>query len=294
MKYSKDQFLLLRNAYAEGQSITKLIKSWNWPIDFDAITLIYELQAGSYTNFSKRESLFVDNFTSEIVSYISKYLDRDSILLDCGTGESTNFLPILKKLSLENAFGIDASISRLSWARQNAKEFNVNLDLAAADMGCIPLPDKSIDASLTIHSLEPNGKKEADLVAEIGRVTRNYIFFVEPDFESGSQEQRERMSSLNFITGLDAAIANSGYSILEKLPIKNNSNALNCASLTVVDVRSERDKGKTDPVWVDPIYKLGLQEKEHGLINALGFWYPNLLGIPLLRKADTQYILSPA
>jgi len=294
VKYSKDQFLLLKDAYAKGQSITELIKSWNLPIDFDAITLIYELQAGSYTLFSKKESLFVENFTTEIVSYISKYLDRDSILLDCGTGESTNLLPILKKLCLENAYGIDASISRLSWAKQNAQEFNINLNLAVADMGCIPLPDKSIDASLTIHSLEPNGGKEADLVAEIGRVTRNFIFFIEPDFESGSEKQKERMGSLNFIKGLDVAIANSGYSILEKMPIRNNSNILNCASLTVVDVRSEKVHRKTPSVWVDPIYKFELQEKTEGLINDLGFWYPNLLGIPLLRKTDTQYLLSPA
>lgn len=294
MKYNKEQFLLLRKAHAEGQNMTKLIKSWDLPIDFEAITVIYELQAGTYTAFSKNEPLFVDSLTSEIVNYISKYLKSNSILLDCGTGESTNFLPILQKLGLENAFGIDASISRLSWAKQNAKEFNINLNLAAAEIGCLPLPDKSVDASMTIHALEPNGGKEVELVTEIGRVTRDFIFFIEPAFESGSEEQRERMRSLNYITGLDLAISKCGYSILDKVPIENNSNALNCAYLTVVDVRSEGYRRKSSAVWVDPIYGMELQENEYGLINHFGFWYPSLLGIPLLRKTDTQYLLSPA
>ena len=294
MNFSKEQFLQLLEAYAEGQNMTNLIKSWKLPVDFDAITIMYELQAGTYTSFSKKNSSFVDSFTSEIVGHISKYLKNDSILLDCGTGESTNFLPILRKLGLENALGIDASISRLSWARENAQEFDIKLNLAAADIGCLPLPDKSIDASITIHSLEPNGGKEVELVTEIGRVTRDFIFFIEPDFESGSKEQQERMSGLNFITDLDAAITKSGFSILNKVPISNNSNILNCASLTVVDVRTREEYTNNPSNWVDPIYKMKLRENENGLINQIGFWYPKLSGIPLLRKTDTQYLLSPA
>ncbi len=294
MKYNHEQFLSLSKAHAEGQSMSELIKSWNLPIDFNAITMIYELQAGSYTAFSKNQSALVESFTSEIVNYISKYLKSDSIVLDCGTGESTNFLPILKKLGLQDALGIDASISRLSWAEKNAREFRINLNLAAAEIGCLPLPDKSIDVSMTIHSLEPNGGKEIELVTEIGRVTRDFIIFIEPDYERGSEEQKARMTRLNYISDLDVAIRKSGYSILEKMPIINNSNDLNSASLTIVDVRSEGNRKSSSPVWVDPIFKLELREKEHGFINRLGFWYPSLLGIPLLRKTDTQYLLSPA
>jgi ubiquinone/menaquinone biosynthesis C-methylase UbiE len=282
----------LRNSYKEGLNLTELITGWGFPIDFETITLIYDLQAGTYTEHAAQNTKYIDFFTSEIVNILGKYLDKDMSVLDCGTGEGTTLIPILKKLGISSGYGIDASISRLLWAQKNAVNAKFDLTLAVSDLGNLPLGDNAVDAIMTVHALEPNGGQENFLINELGRVARKFVFLIEPDFENGSVEQKARMIKLGYITSLDEAIRKNGFKILEKIPMKSNSNELNAASITVIQI-TKINPQNSDLVWTDPKYKNKLNPYMNGLRSTFGLWYPMVNGIPLLRETDTQYLFSP-
>jgi ubiquinone/menaquinone biosynthesis C-methylase UbiE len=292
MKFTPKQFNELKNSYNSGLNLTELVSNWSLPIDFETISIIYDLQAGTYTNHAFQNTRYIEIFTSEIVNVLSKYLNNEMSVLDCGTGEGTTFIPILKKLRIRSGYAIDASISRILWAQQNAKNEKFDLNLAVSDLGELPLGDNSVDAIITVHALEPNGGRENVLINELGRVARKYVFLIEPDFENGSAGQKDRMKKLGYVKGLDAAIENNNYKILEKTPMKNNSNELNAASITVIQT-TKADLKNSELDWVDPIYKNKLNPYLGGLRSSVGLWYPMVNDIPLLRKTDTQYLLSP-
>jgi|688.fasta_scaffold386945_1 ubiquinone/menaquinone biosynthesis C-methylase UbiE len=292
MKFTPKQFNELKISYDKGLNLTELVSMWGYPIDFETISIIYELQAGTYTKHAIQNTEYIDIFTSEIVSVLGQYLNNNMSILDCGTGEGTTLIPILKKLKIPSGYAIDASISRVLWAQQNATKAKIDLNLAVSDLGQLPLGNNSVDAVITVHALEPNGGREIELIQELGRVARKYVFLIEPDFENASAEQKIRMKKLSYITGLDAAIKENGFKILVKIPIKNNSNELNAASITVVQT-NEVNQQNSDLTWTDPIYKSKLNPYLNGLRSFNGLWYPTVSNIPLLRKADTQYLLSP-
>ena len=297
--FSKDQLVELKKSYERGDNLTRMIAAWGLPINFEVISIIYELQSGTYTKYATENSNFLDLRCDEIASILRPYLNEDSILLDCGTGEGTTYIPLLKKLRIKMGFGIDSSISRLTYAKKNASISGIGLNLAAANIAKLPCPTKSVDAVLTIHALEPNGGEEVPLLTELGRVARKFLFLVEPDFQRAHEAQKQRMKSLNYIRNLEQTIDSCGFQLLEKIPIKNNSNLENKASMFVVDCSSgekltSEDHPKTKLKWVDPLFHEQLTEYEGGMTNHFGLWFPVIRGIPLLRESDTQYLLAPA
>ena len=292
MKFTPEQLIELRASYNQGFNLTELITSWGFPIDFEVISIIYDFQAGTYTKYANRNSNFLDIFTTEIVGVLGRYLSAEMSILDCGTGEATTLLPILEKLGLRSSYAIDASISRLLWAQENANSANYDLKLAVSDLGQLPLGDNAVDAILTVHALEPNGDRENILIKELGRVAREYIFLIEPDFENGSNEQKERMKNFGYIKGLDTAIQENNFKILEKLPMKNNLNHLNAASITIIQT-AKANQENSNLVWADPIFKNKLEPYMNGLRSSFGLWYPKVSNIPLLRASDAQYLFSP-
>jgi SAM-dependent methyltransferase len=292
MKFTPDQFISLRKAYGQGINLTNLISSWGIPIDFETISILYEFQSGTYTKDSDENPAYINAFTSEIVETLSSFIDKSMTVLDCGTGEGTTIIPILKKLGMQSGYGIDASISRVLWAQRNAAVAGINLNLAVSDLGQLPLTDNAVDVVVTIHALEPNHGRERELIKELGRVARRFMFLIEPDFEKASNEQKERMMKLRYVRGLDEALKECNFRILDKVPIVNNSNELNVAQLTVVDTgKTKQEKSKT--TWVDPIHREELTPYMNGLRSTLGLWFPLVDSIPLLKSTDAQYLLSP-
>ena len=292
MKFTQQQFIDLKQAYDQGDNLRELILSWGLPMDLETISIIYELESGTYTKYSNENPLYIDAFTSEIVCIMSKYLQKRMSLLDCGTGEATTLIPILKKLDMRSGYAIDASISRLLWAQQNAVAAKVDLKLAVSDIGNLPLLDNSVDAVLTVHALESNLGREIQLIRELGRVARRFMFLIEPDFENSSKVQKKRMTKLNYIRNIDTAIKKNSFKILDKVHVTNNANELNSSSITVVDTGKSRP-GKSNLTWVGPIYKEELRPYLNGLLSTSGLYYPKINGIPLFRSTDTQYLLSP-
>ena len=120
MKFTPEQFISLKQSYDQGINLTELILSWGMSIEPEVISIIYDFQAGTYTKNSNENPHQIDAITSEIVETLCRYLNKEMSLLDCGTGEATTIIPILKKLGMQSGYAIDASISRLLWAQQNA------------------------------------------------------------------------------------------------------------------------------------------------------------------------------
>lgn len=140
-------------------------------------------------------------------------------------------------------------------------------------MEYLPLSDNSNDALLTIHALEPNEGRESTLVSELKRVTKRYIFLIEPDFKSASAKQKMRIKQFGYIRNLDMVIEKNVLNILERVPIKNNSNKLNAAAITVIE-KANFGVQKSDLIWVDLIYRDRLNPFMSGLRTSVGLWYP--------------------
>lgn len=269
-----------------------MISNWGIPIDFDTISIIYDFQSGTYTEDSKKNPAYINAFTSEIVDTLCNFIEADMTVLDCGTGEGTTIIPILKKLGMRSCYGIDASISRVLWAQRNAAVAGIDLNLAVSDLGQLPLNDNAVDVVVAVHALEPNHGRECELIKELGRVARRFMFLIEPDFEKASKKQKERMMKLGYVRGLDDAIKENSSIILDKVSIVNNSNELNVAQVTIVDT-GKAEQEKSNSSWIDPIYRDELTPFMNGLRSTLGLWFPLVNGIPLLRSTDAQYLLSP-
>jgi hypothetical protein len=292
MKFTPEQFIGLRNAYDQGINLTNLISSWGIQIDSEIISIIYEFQSGTYTENSSKNPAYINAFTSEIVNTMCNFIEAEMTVLDCGTGEGTTIIPILKKLSMRSGYGIDASISRVLWAQRNAAAAGIDLNLAVSDLGQLPINDNAVDVVVTVHALEPSHGREGELIKELGRVARRFMFLIEPDFENASKRQKERMMELGYVRGLDDAIEQNNFTILDKVSIVNNSNELNVAQVTVVDT-SKTKQEKSNLTWVDPIHREELTPYMNGLRSTLGLWFPLVNNIPLLRSKDAQYLLSP-
>lgn len=89
------------------------------------IMISYDFQAGSYTAEYEKDPGKVDVFVKRLADTIDSLdCDKQSIL-DCGTGEATTFVPLLKKLKtkFDMNYGIDISWSRLKAAERLTKNW---------------------------------------------------------------------------------------------------------------------------------------------------------------------------
>lgn len=278
--------------YKEGNNLTTFIKNQDIEMNSDLIEIIYDLQSGTYTEALKNFSKFKTKFSDEIADNLKKYMNSLNSMIDVGTGELTTLIPIISTLDVSlELFATDISWSRLTWAKHNALKNNLNVQLVASEMSSIPLPDNSVDAILTIHAMEPNGGRTENILNEFMRVTRKYLFLIEPDYEIASQSQRDRMERLDYIKDLTSTINRLGLNLVEKKEIENNSNPLNCASFFVIE---KVNSFCNEPLWVCPLTKKPLMKNfdSSWMETDSGIYYPILKGIPLLRCKDAKYGLG--
>lgn len=293
----------LRQLFNEGENLTHWINSHNIQMNEELISIIYDLQAGTYTSAAKANPHRVKSFVAEIVSAIRLLPEYTEIstILDCGTGEGTTLIPLLDQLGFEGeVLGFDISLSRASWAARNAQHLD-NVQLFVAEMSSIPLPDYSIDLVLTVHSLEPNGSQERRLTNELSRVSARYVIMVEPDFENASTQQKTRMKRLGYIQELDEAISLANLNVLHKIPIEENGNPYNKASIWLCEKSDfklqarNQDEGTSTSGhhWIDPVFLSPLYLDDGWLKSRDGICYPKINNLPLLRKSDGFLYLNP-
>jgi hypothetical protein len=279
--------------YGSGINITETLSSENIEIDANIIELIYDLQAGTYTRAALVNSDLINKRIEEIYSYISEHIDKSGIFLDAGVGEANTLVPLQEKMKLEKPIlAFDISLSRVKWAQKNLSENNINSDLAVASLLSIPLSDNSVDFIFTSHALEPNGGNAIRILEEFNRITRKFIFLVEPDYENSGNQQKKRMDKLSYVKDLESSISKNGFELIQKIPLDVNSNENNRASLYIAKKRLENSLSNNQK-WVDPYFKSNLILHEGCYSTKEGFLYPIIKGIPMLREKDSLYYLSP-
>ncbi len=252
--------------------------------DQDIIEIAYDLQAGSYiANLTDPKMLTHKEEWGQRIADILRSLGVSSAC-EAGTGEATTLAFIAGAAGSEVTFsGFDISLSRTLHARDFLARNGVEARLFCADILRIPLPDSSVDAVITNHSIEPNGGFERPLLEELFRVCARYLVLVEPDYERGTEEQKKRMREHNYVRGIAGHLEHlpGRLRTYEGWPL--NVNPHNKASLFVFEKRDgTRPSSEFD--FVSPVNRRPLAEVGGELFCASeGLVYPTVLGIPILR-----------
>ncbi|MCC6779482.1 MAG: class I SAM-dependent methyltransferase [Hyphomicrobiales bacterium] len=219
-----------------------------------AILYSYDVQAGSYVAALEDEARrrFNDNFGRRVATVLDELAPTS--LLDAGVGEATSLAPVLRHMAARPAhvLGFDLSLSRLLYAHRHLDDQQQgNVALFTGALERIPLASASADVVLTMHAVEPNHGREADVLRELLRVARRYLVMIEPSYELAPPEGRARMERLGYVRELPAVLERLGHRPhrIEAWPL--NANPLNPAALIVV----EKQSGRSDaaPEFVSPI-----------------------------------------
>lgn len=280
----------LRAEYQKGKNITQLLKE-QYGTDNNSPEIIeasYELQAGSYTRAHSKESRAIYNqkYTSEIARTILE-LDQPGSILEAGVGEATTLSGVLSNIpSPVKSYGFDLSWSRLAYARSWLKKHNQNkTTLVTGNLFNIPFADNSIDIVYTSHSIEPNGGHEEEILAELLRVTRNYLVLLEPGYELASEEAQRRMEHHGYCKGLKQAAESLGAKVICHDLFPYTANPLNPTALTIIEKNTKASR-PSEPLAC-PIFKTPLIHAKGVMFSTEALMaYPIIDGIPCLRQEN--------
>lgn len=292
--------LRAKQAYAEGRNVTELLRqqqevSCNTP---EIIEIAYDIQAGAYIDKAEGQAELVDLYCQELAGLTAPHLGVGDIALDVGTGEITILSGLLKQLQNvpRHIFAFDISWSRLykgaGYARKSLGNIAERLSTFVAEIGEIPLPDKSIDLTTSNHALEPNGGQLEPLMAELFRVTRAKLVLFEPCFEMNSESEQRRMDRLGYIKDVEGVVRRLGGRVVSKQRLNTLMNPLNPTYCFVIEppATSAENVAPPDehalPSFTVPGTSLPLEKvDDYFFSNAAGLCFPTLKGIPILRTS---------
>jgi len=282
----------LKEAFKNGENITALLRQKTDINTSEAIEIVYDLQAGSYVDAIRDDDSFHSTFGREAAGYIDEYIQAGDVILDAGTGEMTILGFILQALKTEitKTYAFDISWSRIQKGREYAYERWADLfkkvELFVADMKAVPLPDNSVDVTITNHALESNGGSVDALLSELMRVTRRKLVLFEPCYELNSPEGQQRMDRLGYIKGLDQAVERLGGKLLERKKFDNIINPLNPTTCFVIE--PPVSGVQNNPAFSVPgtSHLLDAKVDEFLFSNRVGVCFPVLKDVPSLKPAN--------
>jgi SAM-dependent methyltransferase len=290
--------LLAKRAFSEGRNVTETLRNQkglkeNTP---EVIETAYDLQAGSYISHVEKNRERTLAYAGELGSLLREHIRDTDSLLDLGTGEMTTLSLLLQFLPVKprNVLAFDISWSRISkglpFAKANMGDCFGRLSAFVADIGALPLQDKSISVTTSSHALEPNGGRLADLMAELFRVTRDKLVLFEPCYEMNSLEGRQRMDRLGYIKGIDAVVEKLGGSMMAKIPLHHIDNVLNPTFCFVI---KPGPAAQTAPIGRNPLEWFSVPGSNYPLRRVDDFYFSRITGLcyPILRSIP---ILKPA
>ena len=305
----------LKHLYDKGENISLFFKN-NPELmseyglnESDVIALSYDLQAGSYVQGFFENYRRITSYCDFIFDHLLELGVVDAIascpsqplICDFGTGESTRFSPLIQRLSKHCSatyFGMDISLSRLSIARRFTNLFLSGHapSFFIGDLKSLPLLDASIDLSITIHALEPNGGFENDIINEIARVSRSFCVFVEPDYERGSLEQKARMTKFGYVKGISTILSeNAQLDLISEISIPPELGSATSNEATFYVCKKNNVPQLAVPhssslPFACPIDKSPLSYSSNFYTSTSGICYPVIDNFPvLLRKNALPY-----
>lgn len=291
----------IRFRYQQGQNISEYLRleSHERSNSPDIIEAIYDLQAGTYIEWLRQNTDFADTYGAQLAEVLGRYVGANDTLLDVGTGELTTLAMTMKHLETKpsNLLAFDLSFSRLASGRIFYQELSqsdgLEPRLFVSDIASIPLGDKSVDVTTSNHALEPNGGYVSEILGEIFRVTRKAAVLFEPSFESNSDEGRDRMRRLGYISDLLSHARRLGGDILESFPLEHISNPLNPTYCYVLvppqsapsSIENILDLGQTP--YTLPGTQFPLTSVQDALVSSsTGLAFPIVQGLPVLRAKN--------
>lgn len=249
------------------------------------IMIAYDFQAGSYLQAYKKNREYSKKYINAIAKVIEKIDCSKQSIFECGVGEATTLVPLLKELGNNFSFsgGNDISWSRIAVAQKFAESEGIKTDLAVANMFELPLADNSIDIVYTSHSLEPNGGYEKQLLQELYRVTREYLILLEPAYELADENAQKRMKQHGYVTNLCSTARELNYDIEEYRIFDVYSNPLNPTGLMVI--RKHAIENPCANTYCCPITKRPLVKYGNAYFAPESLLaYPIMNGVPCLLR----------
>ncbi len=283
----------IKKLYDQNQNLTEYFKTTQNKNNLSSqeIELIYDLQSGNYSkkyenNISHKE--YKNKLSDEIVNYLNNLNFKFDSILEAGIGEGTTFVNVIQKLNILKlkSFGVDISWSRLAYANKFLKKHSIkNVKLATGLLENLPFLENSVDIVYTAHSIEPNGGKEKEILKELFRVAKNYLILLEPSYEFGNDEQKERMDNLSYAKNLSKYCEELGYKIIKHELLKNHSVENNKTEIIIIEKSTK--KTKTKDFLACPETKTKLFKNKNFYYSAESFYsYPILENIICLNSEN--------
>ena len=288
----------IKKAYIRGENITQLLKNLNKKTynTKDSIEISYDLQSGSYIEFSDNNKEIISKYNEELFLILKDNLKVSDNVLDCGTGEMNTYSKIMNNLDFKQGFNFDISLSRvltgINYLDKNFKSLNQKTISFVASIDAIPLPSNSIDLIWTSHSLEPNGGKEEFLIKEMLRVCKRKMILFEPSYKRNSQEGKERMKKLGYISELEDIINKTDSTLLDIKKIESPVNPINPTYAYIIQKNVKGNKPQS-PKFTTPggDLELNMERMDSILSSDALIGFPKVKGIPLLRD-DKFFVMT--
>jgi uncharacterized protein YbaR (Trm112 family) len=162
------------------------------------------------------------------------------------------------------------------------KQYSVEgATLLTGDLFATPFRDNSIDVVYTSHSLEPNGGREKEALKELFRIARKYVVLLEPAYELAHESAKARMRKHGYVTRLQEAAVELGYTVSEHRLFDICSNPENPTGLTIIPKHCS--ESQPNDVLACPVTNTVLEERDMFLFSEKGMLvYPKIMGIPCL------------
>ncbi len=283
-----------REVFVSNGNVTEFLKAEYGRTENSAaiIEIAYDLQTGAYVEHALKNESAVKQYCAELAKNLGEFLAPGDSVLDVGSGELTTltFLANEMGVSFETLYACDISFSRLHHGLQFFKEHSVegeaiDLKVHVSDMAELPFADKSLDIVISSHALEPNGGREATLLAELLRVSRKYCILFEPSYELNSPAGRDRMDKHGYIKNLELHANKLGADVVQVTKIEAAMNSLNPTACFVIRSPEFEIGVGAEQAYTVPGTSYPLEATTNFLqSSATGLVFPVLRGIPILRK----------
>ena len=154
-------------------------------------------------------------------------------------------------------------------------------------MGAPPALERSFDAVVTMHALEPNGPSAAHLVHAAASCAARLLVLFEPDYAGASKTMRARMEGHNYAQDIfSAARALEGFKVLEAGVLTHPVNPDNATSYIALLRQDAPDRAQPGHL-ADPLSRQALTPVQGGFRDAAGdFLFPMLEGVACLTPGD--------
>jgi len=284
---NKYRFLTqIKEQYDLGNNVIGFLKKLDNSTtnSLEDILISYDFQAGSYVKGYRANRSLKESYCQSIVKVLLGLGPFNSIL-EAGVGEATTLGRVVPQYpgKIDHVLGFDLSWSRVHYAMGFVQEQGIqNATLFTGDLFQMPLPDNSVDIVYTSHSVEPNGGREKEALAELYRVANRYVVLLEPSYELANEEARSRMLHHGYVTNLLASAQELGYNIREHRLFEVSINPLNTTGLLVIEKNGSGAK-PAEPFLACPHTKARLNSFDDSLFAEQSLLaYPKIQGIPCL------------